>query len=73
MEVQAWPRGYLGRHLTEQVPPGIAAATFHAPDQAAVRAAVAGAGSTVVGEDSGGCIVGGTDGETLEVTGSGWI
>ena len=73
VEVQAWPRGYLGRPVTESIPPGIAAATFHAPDLAAARAAVAEAGVRVVGEDTGGFIVRGTDGELLEITGSGWI
>ena len=73
VEVQAWPGGYLGRYVTEPVPPGISTATFHAPDLAAARAAVADAGSTVAGEDSDGFIVRGTDGELLEITGSSWI
>ena len=73
VEVQAWPPGYLGRRVTEPIPPGIAAATFHAPDLVAARAALAEAGSTVVGEDTGGFIVRGADGELLEITGSGWV
>ena len=67
VEVQSWPRGYLGRYVTEPVPPGIAAVTYQAPDLGAARSAVAGAALAVVGEDAGGFIVRGAEGELLEV------
>ena len=73
VEVQDWPRGYLGRYVTEPVPPGIAAVTYQAPDLPAARAAVAAAGITVVGEDAGGVIVRGAEGELLEVISGVWI
>ena len=73
VEVQSWPRGYLGRYVTEPVPPGIAAVTYQAPDLEAARSAVARAGSTVVGEDAEGFIVRGAEGELLEVTSTVWV
>ena len=73
VEVQSWPRGYLGRYVAEPVPPGIAAVTYQAPDLEAARSAVARAGSTVVGEDAEGFIVRGAEGELLEVTSTVWV
>lgn len=73
VEVQSWPHGYLGRYVTEPVPPGIAAVTYQAPDLAAAREAVAEAGITVVGEDPGGFVVRGAEGELLEVISGEWI
>ena len=73
VEVQSWPHGYLGRYVTEPVPPGIAAVTYQAPDLPAAREAVAEAGITVVGEDPGGFIVRGAEGELLEVISGEWI
>ena len=73
VEVQSWPRGYLGRYVTEPLPPGIAAVTYQAPDLAATRSAVAGAGVTIVGEDPDGFIVRGAEGELLEVTSADWV
>ena len=73
VEVQSWPRGYLGRYVTEPVPPGIAAVTYQTPDLAVARSAVARAGITVVGEDPDGFVVRGAEGELLEVTSTVWI
>ena len=73
VEVQSWPRGYLGRYITEPVPPGIAAVTYQAPDLPAARTAVAEAGVTVVGEDPGGFIVRGAEEELLEVISGEWV
>lgn len=73
VEVQSWPRGYLGRYVTEPVPPGIAAVTYQAPDLAAARSAVAESGRPVVGEDPEGFIVRGSEGELIEVTSTVWI
>lgn len=73
VEVQSWPRGYLGRYVTEPVPPGIAAVTYQAPDLGAARSAVARAGVTVVGEDPEGFIVRGAEGELLEVMSTVWV
>ena len=73
VEVQSWPRGYLGRYVTESVPPGIAAVTYQTPDLAVARSAVARAGITVVGEDPDGFVVRGAEGELLEVTSTVWI
>lgn len=73
VEVQSWPRGYLGRYVTEPVPPGIAAVTYQAPDLAAARSAVADAGIAIVGEDPDGYIVRGAEGELLEVTSAAWV
>ena len=73
VEVQSWPRGYLGRYVTEPVPPGIAAVTYQAPDLAAARAAVETDGITVVGEDPGGFVVRGAEGELLEVISGEWV
>lgn len=73
VEVQDWPHGYLGRYVTEPVPPGIAAVTYQAPDLPAARAAVSAAGITVIGEDAGGFIVRGAEGELLEVISGEWI
>ena len=73
VEVQSWPRGYLGRYVTEPVPPGIAAVTYQTPDLAVVRSAVARAGITVVGEDPDGFVVRGAEGDFLEVTSTVWI
>lgn len=73
VEVQSWPRGYLGRYVTEPVPPGIAAVTYQAPDLGAARSAVADTEVAVVGEDAGGFIVRGAEGELLEVTAGDWV
>ena len=73
VEVQSWPHGYLGRYVTEPVPPGIAAVTYQAPDLAAARSAVTGAGIAIVGEDPDGFIVRGAEGELLEVTSAAWV
>ena len=73
VEVQFWPRGYLGRPVTEPVPPGIAAVTYQAPDLAAARSAVADAGVPVVGEDADGFIVRGAESELFEVTSTTWV
>lgn len=73
VEVQSWPRGYLGRYVTEPVPPGIAAVTYQAPDLGAARSAVARAGITVVGEDPEGFILRGAEGELFEVTSTVWV
>lgn len=73
VEVQSWPHGYLGRYVTEPVPPGIAAVTYQAPDLAAARSAVGEAGTMVVGEDPEGFVVRGAEGELLEVTSTAWI
>ncbi len=73
VEVQSWPRGYLGRYVTEPVPPGISAVTYQTPDLPVARSAVARAGITIVGEDPDGFVVRGAEGELLEVISTVWI
>ena len=67
------PAVIWGRYVTEPVLPGIAAVTYQTPDLAVARSAVARAGITVAGEDPGGFVVRGAEGELLEVTSTVWI